>query len=135
MTQGGLFDTPAPRVRDRDDKVLFRFTLASGEVVIGPVHGSGGIIRGSDKTRQDMLRRLQGAQDAAGEGRDTGLAEPELGSLRMYVEYHADGGTDRAVPLAGTLIELASDVEEDAFDARSRAALLRARAVETLPTA
>jgi hypothetical protein len=128
MIQGGLFDTPAARVHDRDDKVLFRFTLPSGDVVIGPVHGSGGIIRGSDKTRPDALRRLRGAQEAAAEGRDTGLAEPEPGSVRVYIEDHADGGTDRAVPLAGALIELASDAEEDEFNARSRA-------IEALPAA
>jgi len=129
MTQGGLFDTPAPRAHERDDKVLFRFTLPSGEVVVGPVHGSGGIIRGADKTRPLALRRLLGAQDVAAEGRDTGLAEPEPGSVRVYIEYHADGGADRAVPLAGALIELASDAEEVDFDARSRVALLRERAV------
>jgi hypothetical protein len=68
MTQGGLFDTPAPRAHERDDKVLFRFTLLSGEVVVGPVHGSGGIIRGGDKTRPLALRRLLGAQEAAADG-------------------------------------------------------------------
>jgi hypothetical protein len=130
MTQGGLFDTPAPRAHERDDKVLFRFTLLSGEVVVGPVHGSGGIIRGGDKIRPLALRRLLGAQEVAAEGRDTGLAEPAPGSVRVYIEYHADGGADRAVPLAGALIELASDAEEVDFDARSRAALLRARANE-----
>jgi hypothetical protein len=66
MTQGGLFDTPAPRAH-------------------GPARCAGCSVRRSTGPAHQAETRALAAEVAA-EGRDTGLAEPEPGSVRVYIE-------------------------------------------------
>ena len=71
----------------------FRFTLANGRTVAGPVQGAGGVV--SD------LERMKRAIRLAKEGRDTGLYEPHPGHVVVFPEFSAEGDGPRvAVDLA-----------------------------------
>lgn len=76
----------------------YTIRLATGELVTGPVHGSGGVV-GHGQGNADRIRR---AIRRANKGESTGLYEPQPGHARMYPAYSAnDSGEPRDVDLRG----------------------------------
>lgn len=99
--------------------VIFRFTLPTGEVVVGPVQGAGGVVCGPT---EDALQRLLASQRIAAEGRGTGCYEPEPGCISVHTTWHALGSTQRTIPLVGSVIDLADAAERGVFEVRSQVA-------------
>lgn len=69
-----------------DDTPHFRFRLADGREITGPVHGNGGIIRG-----ESARARLELQQKRARAGHAITLYEPAPGCVCVYPEYAAAG--------------------------------------------
>ncbi len=71
----------------------FRFTLADGTKVMGPVQGASGVVGSIERMRQAVRR--------AKAGHDTGLYEPKPGHVDVFPMYSAHSNGPRvAVNLA-----------------------------------
>lgn len=91
----------------------YRITTPSGEVHEGPVHGSGGLIRGSDG-----LNRLRMASENHPD--NGGLYAPKPGHVKMYSEWTAHGSSHKAVPISGSKVEMITKSEPTAILAAAR---------------
>lgn len=81
----------------------FEITLADGRVVVGPVHGAGGVLNGD----AGNLRRIEVAIERAtrGDTRRRSLYEPRPGHARVYPDYCAASNGDPVdVNLAGARV-------------------------------
>lgn len=91
---------PAPK--ETMNVLRFKLRLPDGNIIIGPVHGSGGVI-----SRREQLRR---AIRQALKGRDSGLYEPQPHFARCYPAYDVAGQGEphdfdlRTVEIVGVVV-------------------------------
>jgi hypothetical protein len=76
----------------------FAIKLADGRIVVGAIHGAGGLIGGGAQNRH----RVRDAIRRATEGRSLLIAEPKPGHAWLYPNATAaDGGPREAIDLRG----------------------------------
>ena len=75
---------------------LFTLRLASGEVVVTHVHGSGGAMSGAD-AEQRLRLQIRRAND----GRPLQVYEPQLGHVRPYRQTAKADVDERMLDLRG----------------------------------
>ena len=86
--------------------VRFRVTMPNGRIIVGPIHGSGGMSgsgalhAGLSFAQKHALAAIRQAQRLARRGRRTHVYEPEPGCVAVYPDYcAAKNGHAAPVPL------------------------------------
>lgn len=76
----------------------FSICLANGQIVVGAIHGSGGLVGGGKHNRDRIRREIARATI----GKPLGICEPKPGHVRMYqAATAADAGESIEVDIRG----------------------------------
>lgn len=94
--------------------VRIRAELETGETLVGPIMGNGGMVgsgalcSGRELANAQALNALRIAKDRAAENDHLPIFEPTPGCVALYPDYCGESDGERVnVPLAGTQFSIA----------------------------